>query len=247
MELSSILAQNFTHISDAYKAFAADKHQCRKCNVFNYYNVIAQSEGNARNPTFMFIGEAFGKDEQEQNRPFIGRAGQRLREEMRKYPDVFNKNSTIIGNVLGCRPKDNKFPEDKDLVQSCFHSWLHRELLLLKPKVIVTLGSHALWYVRRDSGITACRGNWKFLTVYRAWSMATYHPSYVLRCSNSEDKRYVVSQFEEDIRKTAESWSDMVDLDPRMQMTDEEWKLHQPFVMAAEKGLMKPQPVSSDD
>jgi DNA polymerase len=242
-DIDDILARNFTSITDNYAKFARDKSQCKKCSVFDAYKQITQSEGNAKNPIFMIIGESAGNDEVAQVRPFIGKAGQRLRQELRKYKDVFNRNTTIITNVLPCRPRNNVFPRDsdgpytlhdgphdghlvkaRDLVSFCATNWLYREINLLQPKIIITLGSKALGCVRGDTGITSNRGSWKFINSFRAWSFATYHPSYVLRCENSEDKFYIVEDFESDIKKIAETWSSIVLDDERLNMPMKEWK-----------------------
>ena len=246
MDIDSIINQNFTKISLPYLNLAKEKHNCKKCEIFTHYNHNPiQSEGNAENPIFMFIGEAPGDDELTQNRPFIGRAGQRIREELRKYPHTFTKENTVISNTVACRPLNNMFPSGKDgrkLVGICVSSWLMKEINILKPKVIVTLGSQALHFVRSDRGITSNRGTWKFLPEFRAWSLATYHPSYVLRCQNTE-QIHIPKEFEKDIQIIAETWQDIVENDPNMQMTEEEWSKERAFYRAAAKGLLKPEPI----
>lgn len=256
MELDVILSRNFTSISPEYKAFAKEKSECRGCSLFDCYKQVGQSEGNAINPNFMFVGEALGKDEVEQVRPFIGRAGQRLREELRKHT-AFSRNSSIISNVLSCRPPDNRFPRDSDgsfqirtgqragkfvdareVVNFCATSWLRREIEMLRPKVIITLGSIALDYVRGDRGISEHRGSWKFLPQFRAWSVATYHPSYVLRCANDPAKDFVCAQFEDDIKKVATTWETVVLNDKRMAMSDEDWRNMRAIEIAVDKKLL---------
>ena len=222
--IADIIARNFTSISDEYRDFAERKDKCRKCSMYQHYSQVVQSEGNAKNPTFMFIGESAGSDEVEQVRPFIGAAGRVLRAEIRKYPKIFKKTNTIITNVLACRPLDNKFPagDFSHEVNTCTMNWLFQEIKMLKPKIIITLGNPALKYVRGDWGITANRGKWKFLYNFRAWSFATYHPSYVMRSERS-DKQFVVEQFKSDIRTIAKMWHTIAG-DYRLSMNDEEWK-----------------------
>jgi uracil-DNA glycosylase len=235
MEIEEILSRNFSQISEEYKKFAIEKSKCQKCSVYDAYKQVVQSEGNAKNPTFMMIGEALGQAEVEQGKPFVGKAGQRLREELRKYKGVFNKNTTIITNVLPCRPLGNQFPSknngphyfyaDKvigerdrhvdsnrcvcsagDVIGFCKEKWLEKEIFILKPKVIVLLGAKALEHVRDETGITDCRGTWKYLHEYKAWSMATFHPSYILRCQNDDDRVDIVQDFINDIEKVATTW-----------------------------------------
>ena len=134
MLLKQIVTNNFYCISDEYKSFIDLKHECHKCRLREDYghNPI-QSEGCANNPTFMFIGESPGQDELEQNRPFVGKAGQKLRGEIRKYPYTFTRENTIITNVIACRPMNNKFPSgsDKELADTCFSTWLKKEIKIL--------------------------------------------------------------------------------------------------------------------
>lgn len=242
MQIENVLSRNFVRLSVNYKRFALEKSQCQQCSLFCNYKQVVQSEGNAESPTFMFVGEGPGKEEVVNQRPFIGCSGERLRTELRKYPKTFDRNSCIISNVLACRPLDNVFPREKggpywvtrnnekktvesrELVNFCATNWLRKEIALLKPKVIIILGAKALDYVRGDSGIGKNRGVWKFLPKYRAWSLATYHPTYILRCQNDPDKPYVVKQFVEDIEKITITWREIVNEDPNMTMSEEEWK-----------------------
>jgi len=260
------MLSNFSVISDQYKTFAENKSKCKQCSIFQSYKQVVQSEGNAKNPTFVFIGECPGRDETEQNRPFIGRAGQRLRKELKKHKS-FNKTTTLITNVLSCRPLNNRFPCDSDgpyeiyhkngakkivkarqVVNFCATNWLRKELDIVKPKIIITLGSQALDYVRGDRGVTAMRGMWKFLPRYRAWSMAVFHPSYVLRCQNDPNKSYISEQFDEDIENVASNWYTIVQDDPRMRMTEEAWKREYALQYSIDKGIFnKPLNQSGQD
>ncbi|KKN14326.1 hypothetical protein LCGC14_0997280 [marine sediment metagenome] len=260
MEFNDILKRNFSAITPEYEKFATNKSHCQQCSVYSAYKSPGQSEGNAKNPTFMIVGECPGQEEAEVQRPFIGKAGQRIRKELRKYPKVFSKQTCIISNVLTCRPQDNRFPLKSEfyeirnvygvngqsvpdtslpwkkakgltVVEHCVTQWLKEEIYLLQPKVIILLGAQSLYYLRGDSGITANRGNWRFMafdmntgTGYKGWTIATYHPSYVLRCQNDPNKGFVSQQFEEDFEKIAETWSSLVMDDPRMKMSWDEWK-----------------------
>jgi len=245
MKSENILQRNFTKISPKYREFALAKDKCRQCSIYNEYKQVGQSEGNAVDPTFFFCGEALGKDEVDQVRPFIGTTGQRFRAELRKHKHIFTKKNTIISNVLSCRPKDNKFPRLADgqtywmpavtpkkqpckttsansIVQNCMSQWVIKEINLLRPKIIIALGATALEFMMGEKGITANRGKWVFLNHHRAWGFATFHPSYVLRCERMNDS-HVVQQFEDDIKKLADSWH-FVSNDKRMKLSDEEWK-----------------------
>ncbi len=244
LSFDDILKRNFPIITDEYKAFAEEKSQCRKCSVYEHYKTVGMSEGNAKNPIFIFIGECPGRDEVGQVRPFIGPAGQRLRAELRKYPKVFRKDSVLLTNVLACRPLNNKFPggdfktETSKEVRTCTTHWLIPELKILKPKVIVTLGNPAMKYLRGDWGITANRGKWKFLPQCRAWSLPTFHPSYVIRSERS-GQNHIVHQFEQDIETVVRMWKSIVGGDYRMSMSEDEWQRELALRHSVQLGLIK--------
>ena len=255
MHLRDILKRNFPIITPEYEAFAMSKDQCRKCSLFDHYKQVVQSEGNAKNPIFMFIGEAPGNDEKEQCRPFIGRAGQALRQQLRKYPKVFRRDTVLLSNILACRPLNNAFPtliteygqkwkgyeisplqgENKE-VQTCSDSWLKKEIELVSPKIIIALGSHALRIIRGQNGITNNRGKWKFLYPYKAWSFATYHPSYAMRCKNS-DKNHIFIQFQQDIGDLAVTYPTMLS-DARYNINHEQYKRQTAIEAATQLGLI---------
>lgn len=225
MELELILKQNFPKLTAEYMQFALDKHNCRQCSLYNDYSAAPiQSEGCTIKPVFMFIGEAPGAEEIGQNRPFIGAAGQRLRQELRKYPSIFNKQNTLISNVLSCRPMKNKFPSannhytvngitgcpGKVVVKHCFDTWVQREIKLVDPKIVVTIGSHSLGHIRNDKGITQHHGTWKRLEDQR-WCFSLYHPSYVLRCRNDNNMKHIETEFDADIKALSETYEEHLD------------------------------------
>ncbi len=213
-----VLERNFgKFISEEYRCFAEAKSQCKACEVFKHYKQVGQSEGNAVNPTYMFIGEALGKEETEEIRPFIGKAGQRIRNEIRKHNSILNKSTALISNVLCCRPLDNVFPtkgktvdgEVEDIASYCSNKWLKTEIEIVRPKVIVALGNKAMNYVwslgghKFSGSITDNRGKWVYLEKFDAVSIATFHPAYVLRCANIKDST-VSDTFELDIECASE-------------------------------------------
>jgi uracil-DNA glycosylase family 4 len=124
----------------------------------------------------MFVGEAPGRDEDEQGEPFVGRAGQLLT----KIIEAINlkREDVYIANVIKCRPPENRNPEP-DEVASC-EPFLFRQVDAIKPKVIVALGTfaaHAL--LKTDTSISRLRGR---TYAYRgAQLICTFHPAYLLR------------------------------------------------------------------
>ena len=132
-----------------YQEFNTCKTDCRKCIVGSYYNKVVSSVGNTINPTYMIIGEAPGETEVEKGQPFCGPSGKILREELIK--NNLNMDNTCITNTIPCRPLNNQFPSDKNLVAQCMNMWLLEEIVLLKPKCILLVGSTPMKYVLNAS------------------------------------------------------------------------------------------------
>lgn len=186
-----------------YDDFETAKCACRDCAVGEIYNCVVPSEGNKSCPTVVIVGEAPGADEVEQKRPFIGRAGQVLREQLRRFN--FTPHNTLITNTIPCRPLNNKYPDDKKLVWECTRKWLWKELTMLQPQFVLVLGGRALWTVMMLEGVTKCRGYWYTPANPELDSqcLATFHPSYVMRKQNLEDGADTVAKFESDLRQVA--------------------------------------------
>lgn len=140
----------------------------------------------------MFIGEAPGADEDEQGEPFVGRAGQLLTKIIQAMG--LTRETVYIGNILKCRPDTpgqaagNRKPTPEEM-QTCI-PFLHEQIDLIRPKVIVALGATAVeGLLGKTIGITKLRGTWK---VYRGIPlMPTYHPAYLLRNQSPTEKRRV--------------------------------------------------------
>jgi DNA polymerase len=140
----------------------------------------------------MFIGEAPGADEDAQGEPFVGKAGQLLTKIIQAMG--LTRESVYIGNILKCRPDTpgqsagNRKPTP-DEMKTCI-PYLHEQIDLIRPKVIVALGATAVeGLLGRTIGITKLRGTWK---TYRGIPlMPTYHPAYLLRNQAMSEKRRV--------------------------------------------------------
>lgn len=186
-----------------YDDFEKAKLACCDCAVGEAYHCVVPSEGNKVDPTVVIVGEAPGAEEIEQGRPFIGRAGQLLREHLR--PLNFTPDNTLITNTIPCRPLDNKYPADKKIVYECTQKWLWEELKMLEPRFVLVLGSKALWTVMMLDGITRCRGHWYTTASLELESqcIATFHPSYVMRKQNMADGEDVLNKFKSDLRQMA--------------------------------------------
>ena len=144
------------------------------------------------NAGLMFVGEAPGADEDEQAEPFVGKAGQLL---TRIIETTGLKRSEVyIANILKCRPDTpgqtagNRKPTTEEM-ETCI-PYLHEQIDLIRPKVIVALGGTAVeGLLGKTIGITKLRGTWK---TYRGIPlMPTYHPAYLLRNQALSEKRKI--------------------------------------------------------
>lgn len=154
---------------------------CQLCVLRQSCTQVVTHEGQVNGPTLMIIGESPGADEDESGRPFIGRAGQLLRQTLRSTGKI-NAGNTLITNTVHCRPPGNKFPTD-GAASTCVSKWVSREIEIAQPKLILILGSQALKYIAGMKGITSVRGQW--ITARGIRTMPTLHPSYVLREENA--------------------------------------------------------------
>lgn len=164
---------------------------CVKCpNLVAARKTVVFGVGNI-NAELMFVGEAPGADEDEQGEPFVGKAGQLLTKIIQAMD--LQRGDVYIGNILKCRPDTpgqtagNRKPTPAEM-QTCI-PYLHEQIDLIRPKVLVALGGTAMEGLLNKSGITKLRGHWHS---YRSIPlMPTYHPSYLLRNQAQHEKRRV--------------------------------------------------------
>lgn len=144
----------------------------------------------------LFIGEGPGRDEDLQGRPFVGKAGELLDKMIGALG--LSRQEVYIANVVKCRPPDNRTPLSEE-ASACL-GYLRRQIELIQPKVIVTLGATPLRELLGSTdGITKVRGQWKRLEVggRSIPVMPTFHPAYVLRQYTQEVRRAVWSDLQE--------------------------------------------------
>jgi DNA polymerase len=157
-----------------------DIGDCRRCKLCDERTNIVFGEGNP-NATLMFIGEGPGADEDATGRPFVGRAGQLLNKIIEAIR--MKREEVYIANVVKCRPPGNRTPE-RDETSTC-EPFLFRQIAVIRPRVIVTLGLPAFQTVLRSRlSMGRVRGEWQELEGIRV--MPTFHPAYLLR---SPDKK----------------------------------------------------------
>jgi uracil-DNA glycosylase family 4 len=165
---------------------------CVKCpNLASYRKNVVFGVGSP-DASLMFVGEAPGADEDLQGEPFVGKAGQLLTKIIQTMG--FSRGSVYIANILKCRPDTpgqsagNRKPTPEEM-QTCI-PYLHEQIDLIQPKVIVALGATAVeGLLGKTIGITKLRGQWR--TYRNIPLMPTYHPAYLLRNQALSEKRRV--------------------------------------------------------
>lgn len=148
---------------------------CRKCDLYKGRRNIVLGEGNIR-AKLMFIGESPGGDEDRLGKPFVGKAGKLLD---KIFEEIGLKREEIyITNIVKCRPPQNRDPKD-DEADAC-KDYLRNQVILIKPKVIVLLGSVALKNILgKEFSITKARG--QRVEMRGIGYIPTWHPAAVLR------------------------------------------------------------------
>lgn len=148
---------------------------CQKCKLCRARQNIVFGVGN-KNATVMFIGEGPGADEDRLGEPFVGRAGKLMNMAFKMVG--INREDVYIANIVKCRPPANRNPED-DEAAACM-DYLRNQVMIVKPKIIVLLGSVALKnIIGKDYGITASRG--KVIEKKQITYIPTWHPAALLR------------------------------------------------------------------
>jgi DNA polymerase len=153
---------------------------CRQCDLARQRNKVVPGEG-AEDATIAFIGEAPGWHEDQQGRPFVGPAGQFLDELLASIG--MERQQVYICNVLKCRPPGNRDPLPTE-VKTC-QQWLDRQLALIRPRMIVTLGRYSM--TRFFPGETISRIHGKARREEGIIYYAMYHPAAALHQQGLRD------------------------------------------------------------
>lgn len=155
----------------------AELQQCNTCILHKDAIAPVGWYGNPQSP-IVFVGEGPGGVEDDYGCPLIGPSGQLLDKAL--WAANMTRDRVLTTNVIKCRPKNNRTPDIAEAA-FCANQWLLKELEIIKPKVIVALGSVALHYLGNpEMRITRDRGMW-FKTAQGFDCIATYHPAYLLR------------------------------------------------------------------
>lgn len=143
---------------------------CRRCPLSYSRKNAVPGEGPA-NAEIMFIGEGPGFYENEQGRPFVGQAGKYLDELLQKIG--LKRTEVYITNVVKCRPPANREPQEEELV-AC-REFLERQIRVIQPRVIITLGRFSMGRYFKDAKISLVHGN--AVWVKGQMIIPMYHPA----------------------------------------------------------------------
>lgn len=154
--------------------------KCNKCGLSKGRTNVVFGYGN-KNADIMFVGEGPGADEDREGIPFIGKAGKLMNQAFIGLG--ISRNLVYISNIVKCRPPNNRTPLKEEAV-ACL-DYLRNQVIIIKPKIIVLLGSTALKNILGDEyGITASRGKW--IEKKGIKYMPTFHPAALLRDENKK-------------------------------------------------------------
>jgi uracil-DNA glycosylase family 4 len=182
-------------VEELLEAIAGEIMFCPRCRLSETRKKAVPGEGSARS-IVMFVGEGPGRNEDLEGRPFVGQAGKFLDTLLTEAGLV--RDQVFICNVVRCRPPENRDPLP-DEIDACT-PYLNRQIALIKPKVIVSLGKHSTAYMFSKArlpfdSMTKARGK---LNRTKLWGMQmtifpTFHPAAALY--NGEYKNQLVEDF----------------------------------------------------
>jgi DNA polymerase len=188
VDASLVKVSDFDYLEDEVR-------KCTKCGLHKNRTNTVFGKGPI-DADILIIGEAPGREEDIQGKPFVGAAGQKLDEML--LASGIEARKVFITNAVKCRPPGNRNPEPYEIMKC--NPYLVKQIEVIKPKIIVLLGNVALSLVTGEiSGITKIRG--KRLEYMSYPAIPTFHPAYVVRNPGSE--KTVVEDFNQVIRSIA--------------------------------------------
>lgn len=167
----------------AWQQLETEALACQACRLAGGRQNVVFGVGQRVHPKLVFVGEGPGAEEDLKGEPFVGKAGQLLTKAITNGMKL-SREQVYICNVVKCRPPENRNPLPDEISQ-CL-PFLVRQLELLRPRVIVLLGSVATKALLGNDigGITSLRGKWLDWRGIRV--MPTFHPSYLLRTPSAK-------------------------------------------------------------
>jgi uracil-DNA glycosylase len=174
--VAKAMAAEAADLAELQDAMAAFEH----CDLKKGARNLVFCDGLA-GAKVMIIGEAPGRNEDQQGKPFVGDAGQMLDKMLtaiglsRTSPD--SESAVYITNVLPWRPPENRDPSPAEIAM--FKPFLERHIELAAPKVMIIMGNISCDALLGQRGITKLRGNW--MTAMGLPTLPMFHPAYLLR------------------------------------------------------------------
>jgi uracil-DNA glycosylase len=173
----------------ALEAIATEVRACTRCRLAETRTNAVPGEGHS-DTEVVFVGEGPGQTEDQQGRPFVGRAGDLLVKLIGTLG--WRRQEVFITNIVKCRPPGNRDPEP-DEIAACA-PYLRRQLEVLDPAVVVTLGRFSMGHFRPGERITQIHGTAVTAPpetgARDALAYALYHPAAALRSTEVERQSY---------------------------------------------------------
>lgn len=192
--------KKLTNKKDALENIKNSIIGCYSCDLCFERNKIVFGEGN-ENAEIMFVGEGPGAEENNSGRPFVGRCG-KLLDKLLGTINLVRKD-VYIANIIKCRPPNNRNPKS-DEIKSCI-PYLHQQLDIINPKIIVLLGTVALKSLFNNDNLGIMKNRGKWLLYKEIPVMPTYHPSFLLRQMSEKNKKAVKDDFQMIVEKIKKS------------------------------------------
>jgi len=181
--INTLLSHRETSAPVSLDGIKREMGDCTRCRLHENRQSVVFGEGNPH-AVLVFVGEAPGREEDLQGRPFVGKAGELLTRIIEAID--LTREEVYIANIVKCRPPQNRNPQP-DEIQTCL-PFLRKQLEAIKPKIICALGTFAAQTLLETAErISILRG--QFYAYQGARLMPTYHPAFLLR--NPQFKRDV--------------------------------------------------------
>lgn len=182
-----------------WETLQARVSECTLCELHSSRTQTVFGVGN-RSADWLVIGEAPGRDEDQQGEPFVGRAGQLLNAMLQAIG--LRREQVYIANILKCRPPNNRDPKPEEVV--CCEPYLMRQIELIKPRLILAVGRIAAQnLLKTETPIGKLRGQVHPFRDTGIPLIATYHPAYLLR--SPAEKRKAWQDLQLAVKTLAES------------------------------------------
>lgn len=159
---------------------------CHLCELSKTRKNIVFGEGN-KNSKIMFISDAPGNSENEIGQVFVGRSGELLTKMIENVLNI-KRNEIYISNIVKCRPPNNRIPTKSEF--DLCKAYLFKQIELVKPEIIVTLGEVAYEYLTQEKiDIMKVRG--KSINFFDKVLIPTFHPNFLLRNPSLKKEAYL--------------------------------------------------------